>query len=172
MTSNQIKFWELQERKRSNMAGEQETARSNRAKEALTSASNLETMRHNVQGETQAAADLLERSRSNRANEALSAARNALTAAQNTESVRHNIQQEVIGRSQATGTLLRGRASMVQAGTGQSQAITAQRSQKEMERHNQAEEAIGWANVSAKTATDVLGTLGNLVGRVIGRSAK
>lgn len=169
MTSNQIKFWELRERERSNRANETETARSNRAREALTSFSNTEQLRHNMQTESQAASDLLERSRSNRVNEDLQRQQvsNALLTLH--ENVRHNQAQEVIGRSQATGTLLRGRASVTSAQNAAVDAITRQRAQAEDARHNQAQEAIGWASTAAKTGTDILGTLGNLVGRVIGR---
>lgn len=65
MTSNQINYWNLQENKRHNIAGEQETYRHNLVGEQ-------ETERHNRATETFSMQDLDEKSRHNQATEKLS----------------------------------------------------------------------------------------------------
>lgn len=53
MTGNQIAYWNLQESKRANQAKEQETLRSNLAKEQLGSETLSETKRSNIAKETE-----------------------------------------------------------------------------------------------------------------------
>lgn len=69
MTSNQIKYWDLEEKKRSNKANEIETNRANVARERELNRSNVaretETNRHNLATELQQQRELAEQSRHN-----------------------------------------------------------------------------------------------------------
>lgn len=184
MTRNQIDYWKLQESKRSNLVGEQETQRHNRATESVQErtlgesvrhnvATEGETNRHNLQTEAQSANDLLEKSRSNRAQEEIARQRNAISQGQLLEQQRSNRANEAIGRSNATSNLINANTNKTYR-TGElalntSDVLTRQETQKEQARHNEATEAIQWAQTSANTATDVLGTLGSFFGRVLGR---
>nr|UDL14482.1 MAG: hypothetical protein [Picobirnavirus sp.] len=91
MTRNVLEYLGVRETVRSNQAKEEETRRSNLAKEAETRRYNeaalAEQQRHNLAAESQAARELAEKYRSNRANEAIgfqNAASNAQNARTNT----------------------------------------------------------------------------------------
>lgn len=82
MTTNQISYWQLQESKRSNLAKEKETERSNRAQEGLEGRKVQETQRHNLVTESETERSnrvqegikrdtLTETTRSNKANESI-----------------------------------------------------------------------------------------------------
>lgn len=151
MTGNQIKYWELQERKRSNRTQETETGRHNRATEYVESgklqnaintlAENIrhskateqqainelaESRRHNVAGETQAINELAERRRSNIANESLTGSRIGEDVRHNlaseTETQRHNSQQE---RNQSVSNMLTEQRDRYNYDIGSRQAETA-----------------------------------------------
>lgn len=180
MTKNQIDYWNLQELKRSNMARESETASHNREMEQQgraglaeskrhSLATESEATRHNYQTEALGSQDLLERSRSNRANEANTRQRNAIEANKVSETQRSNMANESIGRSNATTNLLGARAKGVEASTNAGNLIVRQRAQEETERSNRAQEMLKSEEIGARTASDIVGTLGNFFGRVLGR---
>lgn len=162
MTTNQIRYWELQEKRRSNAAQEQETARSNRAKEGISSAANVESMRHNVASEAQAASDLLERSRSNQANEAIARVNAALTKERNDEQKRSNLANEVIGRSNAAASNMQAKYRQIAASNSTVDTITRQKQLEETTRSNKAKEDIERERITAQTASGILSTLGGL----------
>lgn len=184
MTRNQIDFWKLQESKRSNLANESEARRHNVETEqhnvrvlGETQRHNVagesETSRHNLQTEAYQANDLLERSRSNRAQEEIARERNTISNMQLLETARSNRANETIGRSNASSNLINAATNrdyrQAAVNQGMTDVLTRQLSQQETARHNQAQESIDWARTGATTATNVLGTLGNFFGRVIGR---
>nr|AVX53749.1 putative ORF1 [Marmot picobirnavirus] len=92
MTTTQVRYWELQESKRHNKAGE-----------LLGTKTLTETKRHNLAGEKLTATDVRERIRHNKASESLS-------ASQISESIRHNKVSEYNDR-------LRANAAVSQANT-------------------------------------------------------
>lgn len=188
MTRNQIEYWKLQESKRSNLTNEAETQRHNRVGESETNRHNVvsenetsrhnvasegETFRHNTATEAYQANDLLEKSRSNRAQEAISQERNDIARAQLLESSRSNRAQEQIGRSNATSNLINAQSQknyrQTSSGIAAVEARTRQQQLAETKRHNAAQESIDWAKTGATTATNVLGSLSSFFGRVIGR---
>lgn len=71
MTRNQIEYWSLQERKRSNLANEAEAARSNRAKESYNLRDLAEKQRHNTQTEVLNLLGVEEEVRKNKASEGI-----------------------------------------------------------------------------------------------------
>lgn len=97
MTSNQIRYWELQETKRSNRAREREMRRSNRANEMLTQQYQEGTLGLRAQ-------ELAETVRSHQATEAVSLANVQETARHNlayeTELTRHNRESEALNARQ------------------------------------------------------------------------
>lgn len=171
MTTNQIRYWELQEKKRSNQASERELARSHLASEALTSAANAEILRHNVNVEAQAANDLLECARSNRATETLTARNIASSEARNAETRRANVANEVIGRQKATTDLINARTQQGQLGLKTVDTRTRQRELDETIRSNMQNETLRAQEIGARTASGIIGTIGSLAGRIITRRA-
>lgn len=180
MTKNQIDYWNLQESKRANLARESETAKHNREVEKQGRDTIIETVTHNRNSEretaghnrateAQSSLDLLERSRSNRANEALTAQRNVNESNRLIETTRSNLANEAIGRSNASSNLVGANTKRIEAANNTGNLIVRQRAQNETERANRASEALRSEEIGAKTATDVLGTLGNFFGRIIGR---
>lgn len=95
MTSNQIKYWDLQERKRSNKVNEAETHRSNVARETETNRHNTvteaETERHNRALEGLTLKQVTELQRHNQATE-------VQAVAELQEKHRSNVEQEHIGQ--------------------------------------------------------------------------
>lgn len=95
MTSNQIKYWDLEERKRSNRVNEVEVHRANRAREDETNRHNVavetETNRHNIAVEGMTLQQVSELQRHNQATE-------VQAAADLQERHRANVEQEHIGR--------------------------------------------------------------------------
>jgi hypothetical protein len=71
LTRNQLEYWNLQEKIRSNQASEAETQRANKAKEALTSRDLTEKSRHNVASEAYNLLGIQESERHNQATEGL-----------------------------------------------------------------------------------------------------
>lgn len=122
MTGNQIKYWELQERKRSNRQTEMETGRHNRATEnvesgKLQNAINTlaETSTHNRAMEQQAINELNESNRHNVATELESGRHNRATEMQAindlAERARSNIANEINVRAQIAETAQHNRNS-------------------------------------------------------------
>lgn len=150
MTKNQIEYNKLLETQRHNQRDENirqsgneltyqlgrsqlaETSRSNRAKEGLTGAANLETARHNAEQERLNQLLYGETQRSNRANEAI---RQSTLVEQN----RSNLANEAI----------RNAANATQAYSAQTQRYLGERSQDEQERSNVARE------INAQAQTEV-----------------
>lgn len=83
MTHNQIAYWNYVESQRANKAKEFETARSNRAQEALLSRQHDETFRHNLANEGLQARQNDETRRHNLIGEALTSQVNSETARAN-----------------------------------------------------------------------------------------
>lgn len=136
MTSNQIRYWELQETKRANRAKERETKRANRVNEALTREYQqgtldlrgqelAETIRRNLAGESISLQTLGENQRHNLAYEQESARHNMAT--ENLTAKQLNIEQgklaEMIRSHRATESIAWGNLS-------------------ETRRHNQTQERI------------------------------
>lgn len=84
MTNNQIQYWNLQEAKRHNFAGEEETSRHNKVTESVDIGQLAETSRHNRVTEN-------ETSRHNQATEGIDVAKLHETS-------RHNMEAEAQGR--------------------------------------------------------------------------
>lgn len=136
MTSNQLRYWELQETKRANRARERETRRSNKASENLT--------RENQRGILGLRAqELSETVRSHQANE-------AVNLANVQESVRHNVAYETeLTRHNRAAEQLNARQLDISASTlaetirshKASEAISLSNI-SEMRRHNIAQEGI------------------------------
>lgn len=124
MTSNQLRYWELQETKRANRAKEHETRRANKASERLT--------KHYQQGTLDLRAqELYESARSHQVGESIS-----LESAQ--ENIRHNIAYE--------GELRRHNIATEQLSSKQLDLSTA--TLNETIRSHRASEAISWGNLS------------------------
>lgn len=108
MTRNQLAYWELQEKMRSNRATERETNRSNVAKETETSRSNLakegETHRFNLVTEALERGKQAETKRSNLAHEYLTERGLVNTRNQIAEQARHNRATESLDRGRLTET--------------------------------------------------------------------
>lgn len=97
MTTNQLRWLELQEARRRNLASEHETHRSNVAKEGLTQFQNLETQRSNMATEAETArANQAREAETNRSNVARELETNRTNVAHETETHRANVASENI----------------------------------------------------------------------------
>lgn len=136
MTSNQLRYWELQEQKRANRARERETRRANKFSERLT--------QHFQQGTLDLRAqELYESARSHQVAE-------SINLASMQENVRHNIayEQELQRHNTATEQLSSKQLDISAASLAEtirshkaSESIS-QGNLSEMRRHNQAQESI------------------------------
>lgn len=136
MTSNQLRYWELQETKRANRAREHETRRANKASEKLT--------RHYQQGTLDLRAqELYESARSHQVGESIS-----LASMQ--ENIRHNIVYEnELQRHNLASEQLSSKQLDISAAT-LNETIRAHKASEsiawgnlsESRRHNQAQESI------------------------------
>lgn len=138
MTQNQIRYWELQETKRSNSAKETETNRANVAREGETHRANVanetETNRSNVAREK-------ETNRHNLATEGIDLGKLEETKRHNVstegETKRHNVATESIDMGKLGETIRHNQAaeslSQAQIGLGYSQLAEAIRSNKRNE---------------------------------------
>lgn len=122
MTANQIAYQKVLEDKRSHLAGEVETNRSNLANEELKRQQNVETNRSNLVNENLKSQQNAETARSNRANESLQQQRNdetrrsnlaneALTGQRNAEQARSNRANESIAYATLSETSRANRAN-------------------------------------------------------------
>lgn len=144
MTSNQLRYWELQEAKRSNRARERETRRANRMSESLTRAYQQGTLDLRAQ-------ELAEAVRSHQANEAVNLASVQENVRHNmvyeNETKRHNIQSEQLTSRQldiSSATLNENIRSH------KANERIAQGNLAEMRRHNVAQEGISQLQVEAE----------------------
>lgn len=94
MTTNQIRYWEMQEGKRHNVAQESENFRHNTATEAQAANELVETHRHNVSTETIAQGNLTETIRHNKETETVSKGELKVHQGQLKENIRHNKKSE------------------------------------------------------------------------------
>lgn len=145
MTSNQLRYWELQEAKRSNRAKERETRRANRMSEKLTHEYQQGTLELRAQ-------ELAETSRSHQANEAINLASVQENVRHNVayenETRRHNMQSEQLNAKQldiSAATLNENIRSH------KANERIAQGNLAEMRRHNVAQEGISQLQVDAET---------------------
>lgn len=126
MTSNQIKYWSLEETKRSNRANERETNRSNVAREVETNRHNViteqETERHNRATELLSASQVQEAQRHNMAVE-------LQTDRAQAETERANLERENNARNQVA-------LGYANVGLGYSQLAEAARHNRESENLN------------------------------------
>ena len=136
MTSNQLRYWELQEAKRANRAKERETRRANRANEALTrefqqgtldlrSQELAETVRKNMAAETISLETLAETSRHNIAYE--------------NESARHNMATEKLTSRQLD---IEGNKLTETIRSHKASEAISRLNLSELQRHNKAQEGI------------------------------
>lgn len=145
MTSNQLRYWELQEARRSNKAKERETRRANRMSENLTRAYQQGTLELRAQ-------ELAETSRSHQVNEAISLAGVQENVRHNMvyekETQRHNVQSE-----QLTSRQLDISAATLNENIRSHKANEriAQGNLAEMRRHNVTQEGISKLQVDAET---------------------
>lgn len=155
MTQNQINYWNLQESKRHNVAGEQETNRHNVVTEN-------ETNRHNVATEGIDLGKLNETIRHNKASEGLASRGYDIQESQLRETNRHNIATENLG----VGQLNLGYGQL--AATNRDLDIKSQQ-QAETARHNQASEILTGTDLNIKS--DVLAETNrhNVVGEQISK---
>lgn len=135
MTQNQIAYWNLQESKRHNLVGEDETNRHNVVTEG-------ETQRHNVMTENISIADLQEKGRHNRATEYETNRHNLQTEevarGELSEKVRHNLETEAQGRENLS----------IQLGNLNELSRHNKAGERETYRHNLATESYSLANLS------------------------
>lgn len=101
MTHNQINYWNLQETKRHNLVGEQETSRHNRATESVDLGKLSESNRHNLATESKDLGNLKESIRHNVATENLTSRDLNIAAGTLAENRRHNISSESISNKLA-----------------------------------------------------------------------
>lgn len=131
MTQNQISYWKLQEEKRSNVAKETETHRSNRVNEEIANFRNLEEQRHNQASEAIQNLDLEERARHNTVSEG--------------EALRSNLANEY----------LKGQSNEYNYAVGQGNVAAAietmRMSVSELARHNAATEAYNYYQTAIST---------------------
>lgn len=144
MTRNQISYWELQEKKRSNRVnevetnrhntvGERETERHNKASEGIDLGKLNESYRHNVATEQQARLELAEAGRHNIATENET---NRHNLAWEAETNRHNVTTE-------------GQTDRSLSQTDRQLDLVAQQ-QAEQRRHNMANEALTGTDLNIK----------------------
>lgn len=137
MTRNQISYWDLKERERSNKANEKETHRSNKAREQ-------ETNRHNVVTEQ-------ETERHNRAME-------GLTLAQVTEQQRHNMQTELQASNELAerqrSNLANEEIGRLNVAVGFANVALGYSRLAEETRHNQANESLTLGNLQETVKRD------------------
>lgn len=145
MTSNQLRYWELQEAKRANRARERETRRSNRANEMLT-----REYQHGTLGLR--AQELAETVRSHQATE-------VVNLANVQESVRHNVAYETeLTRHNRETEQLNARQLDISAST-LAESIRSHKANEsislanisEMRRHNIAQEGISRGQLELET---------------------
>lgn len=160
MTRNQLAYWELMEKKRSNQATETETNRANVAKETETNRSNLakegETHRFNLVTEALERGKQAETKRSNLAHEYLTERGLANTRRQIEEQSRHNRATESLDSGRLTETTRTNKAN-----EGIRSAELAER-----KRNNQVREIEEGVNLGIR-AVD---TLGGIITRGISRN--
>lgn len=145
MTSNQLRYWELQETIRSNRAKEAETRRSNRTTEKLTQAYQQGTLDLRAQ-------ELSETQRRNMASENISLATLAETS-------RHNVQYEMETKRHNLGTeaLTARQLDISQASLNEtvrshkSQEGLARLTFNENVRHNMAQEGLGYSQLAVES---------------------
>lgn len=146
MTSNQLRYWELQEAKRSNRAKERETRRANRMSEQLTRSYQRGTLDLRAQ-------ELAEAIRSHQASE-------AVNLASMQENVRHNmVYEQETKRHNVQSEQLTSRQLDISAATlgenvrsHKANERIAQGNLAEMRRHNVAQEGISRLQVNAEAS--------------------
>lgn len=179
MTNNQIKYWENVERQRSNRANEAETNRHNLAMEGLQYYANQETIRSNKAKEQETTrsnkAREVETNRANVAGELIRTTSNTISANVQRETARHNRSMEVRDLMQLANT--RRELTANYQLTSKSQELQQQKINQdearidiaaaqlaEDVRHNLATEA----NTRASTWSNLIGSVASTVGRVVG----
>lgn len=166
MTTTQVAYWDLQERKRANLANEGETKRSNLAREAETSRSNRAT-------EGWRDRQLAETGRSNLANE-------AIKSDQLAETKRSNIANEAIKRDQLFETRVSNRAKetenerhnkAVEAETAKKNFYDIQNVSRGLDEQHRVNSSTMFRNYSSG-AKDISSTIGNLTDLIKGFGKK
>jgi hypothetical protein len=156
MTDIQVRYWDLQETKRHNVAYETETFRHNKATEVQASKELTEVTRHNKATETETKrhniATEVETYRSNRYREIETNRHNRATekldASKLAETKRHNIEMEGIGVIQANASWISAQAARTNAEANKKNAETNRRRQDVDASYTKAQTAVAVQNLT------------------------
>lgn len=140
MTQNQLKYREITESRRANLAREKENTRHNRVQEALGAQAQVET------------------NRTNRANEAIKS-RQASTAQYSAqETTRHNVEQERVNLLDAATRQKQASTAAQQVQVGLKNVALGYSQLSEAKRHNTRTEDISLFSTTANSIASLIGT--------------
>lgn len=140
MTQNQLKYREISEMQRANLAREKENTRHNRVQEALGAQAQIET------------------NRSNRANESIKHYQASTAAYSATESARHNVEQERVNLLEAATKQQQAATAARQIQVGLKNVSLGYSQLAEQKRHNTKTEDISVFSATANSIASLIGT--------------
>lgn len=140
MTQNQLKYREITETQRANLAKEKENTRHNRVTEAIS------------------ANQLVEAQRTNKANEAIKSRQASTAQFSANESARHNVEQERVNLLDAATRQQQAKTAERQVQVGLKNVEVAKQSLAETSRHNKRTEDISVFSATANSISNLIGS--------------